>query len=181
MRIYNRAGDTNVVVDVMGYLVNGAAETTRAGRVVPLTAPFRAFDTRQAAFGTVPLGPGQAEDWSFAAFSDSVNIGGVPLGNQTALLGNLTNASLARQSRTVPVNSYLTVYPTPTNGVQAADDLQPQLGGGRRGARTWRWSRYSANADGARVQHQGLRALPARRLVPWSWATDRYGWLGRSG
>jgi hypothetical protein len=113
VRIYNRAGATNVVVDVMGYFVTGAAETTRAGRVVPLTVPFRSFDTRQAAFGKVPLGPGQAEDWSFAAFANSVNIGGAPLGKQTALLGNLTNASLARESSAVPVKSYLTVYPTP--------------------------------------------------------------------
>ena len=113
VRIYNRSGNTNVTVDVMGYFTLGALETTRAGRVVPLTLPFRSFDTSAAAFGKVPLGPGQAEDWSFAAFSNSVNIGGSPLGKQTALLGNLTNASLARSISTVPVTSALTMYPKP--------------------------------------------------------------------
>lgn len=115
--IYNRTGAANVTVDVLGYFRVVGAETTetRAGRVVPLNVPFRAFDTRAAAFGKVPLGPGQAEDWSFAAFSTSVNIGGQTLGPQTALLGNLTNASLTRQLSTVPVSSYLTVYPTPAS------------------------------------------------------------------
>jgi hypothetical protein len=115
VRIYNRAGNTNVSVDVVGYFTTGALETTRAGRVVPLGVPFRAFDTRLSSFGKVPLGPGQAEDWSFAAFSNSVNIGGSPVGKQTALLGNLTNASLARSVTTVPVSSSLTMYPTPAS------------------------------------------------------------------
>ena len=42
-----------------------------AGRVVPLTSPFRVFDTRAAAWGAVPLAPGKAEDWSFADFVKS--------------------------------------------------------------------------------------------------------------
>jgi hypothetical protein len=111
--IYNRAGNTNVVVDVVGYFAP-VLDETRTGRVVPLSAPFRAFDTRLAAFGKVALGPSQAEDWSFAAFSSSVNIGGVAVGGQGAFLGNLTNASLRRASPTVPVSSYLTVYPPVT-------------------------------------------------------------------
>ena len=41
--------------------------STREGRVVPLSSPYRTFDTRDAAFGAAPLGPGMAEDWSFAA------------------------------------------------------------------------------------------------------------------
>ena len=112
IHLYNRLGNTNLIVDVMGYLQTGAVEATRAGRVIPLGAPFRAFDTRQAAFGNVPLGPGQGEDWSFAAFASSVNIGGTAVGNQAALLGNLTNASLSRQYPTVGVQSYLTLYPS---------------------------------------------------------------------
>ena len=94
-------------------LLAGAAEDTRSGRVVPLEQPFRSFDTRQAAFGAVPLGPGQAEDWSFSAFAGSVAIGGVSVGEQSALLGNLTNASLSRQYAGVAVTSFLTVYPSP--------------------------------------------------------------------
>lgn len=111
--VYNHAGSTDVVIDVVGYLQTATVETTRAGRVVPLTTPFRAFDTRSAQFGSVPLGPRQAEDWSFAAFSASVNIGGVSVGLQSALIGNLTNAALGRQLPTSPVTSFLTVYPRP--------------------------------------------------------------------
>ena len=106
--VYNSAGATNVVVDVVGYMQTGAPEPTRAGRVVPLTTPFRAFDTRSPQFGGVPLGPKQAEDWSFAAFAGSVNIGGIPVGLQSALLGNLTNARLSFAD-----SSFLTVYPSP--------------------------------------------------------------------
>ncbi len=112
--IYNHRGNTDVVVDVMGYLRNGDSEATRMGRVIPLTTPFRAFDTRQVPFGGVPLGPAQSEDWSFASFAGSVNVGGVSVGNQLGLLGNLTNAGLTRQNVYVSVEpSYLTVYPTP--------------------------------------------------------------------
>jgi hypothetical protein len=112
IHLYNSAGYTNLIVDVMGYLQTGAAEPTRAGRVIPLTAPYRALDTRQPGFGAVPLGPGQAEDWSFAAFAASVNVAGVAVGSQAALLGNLTNASLARQYPSTKVEpGFLTVYP----------------------------------------------------------------------
>ncbi len=78
---------------------------------MPLTTPFRTFDTRKTEFGAVPLGPAQAEDWSFAAFANSVNIGGVSVGAQRGFLGNLTNASLSRQYPTTPVGSFMTVYP----------------------------------------------------------------------
>jgi len=111
--IYNNSGRTNVVVDVVGYFAP-VLDESRTGRVVPLSVPFRVFDTRQAAFGSAPLGPTQAEDWSFAAFSDSVNIGGVSVGSQSAFLGNVTSASLRRENPTTPVSSYLTVYPPVT-------------------------------------------------------------------
>jgi len=81
-------------------------------RVVPLGAPYRVFDTRDAQWGAVALGPGQAEDWSFSDFAGSVTIGGVEVGKQLGVIGNLTSASLTRQYPTVPVSSYLTVYPS---------------------------------------------------------------------
>ncbi len=116
IHLYNGGGGkTPLLVDVVGYFINGQPESTRAGRVVPLSAPFRAFDTRLTAFGKVPLGPGQAEDWSFAAFAASVNIGGTSVGNQLGFIGNLTNAALSRQYPTVAVKGFLTVYPTPTS------------------------------------------------------------------
>lgn len=110
VRIYNHSGEVDLAVDVVGYLQQ-RPDATRAGRIVPLAAPFRAFDTREAAFGSVELGPGEAERWSFADFAASVNIGGVSVGNQMAVIGNLTVASLRRQVPTSPVSGYLSVFP----------------------------------------------------------------------
>lgn len=124
IHLYNSAGNTNLLVDVMGYLQTGAPESSRAGRVIPLTAPYRALDTRQPAFGGVPLGPGQREDWSFAAFAGSVHIGADAVGNQSALLGNLTNASVGRQYPTVSVEpGFLTVYPADSASMPVISNL----------------------------------------------------------
>ena len=111
VRIFNRSGSTHVIVDVLGYLERGAPATTRAGRVIPLDAPFRVFDTRQGAFGAAPLGFGTKEDWSFQAFAESVVLNGAPIGPQSALIGNLTGTGLQPLSPGQPVTTYMTVYP----------------------------------------------------------------------
>ncbi len=111
--LYNHAGSTDVVVDVFGYFQQRPDETT-TGRVVPLAAPFRAFDTREAAFGNLPLGTGTLEDWSFDAFAKSVSLpsgGSLDLTKQSALIGNLTGTDLARLYPTVPSSTYLTAFP----------------------------------------------------------------------
>ena len=69
------AGQTDIVLDVLGYFITGNDPATRHGRVVPLVSPFRAFDTREAKYGSAPLGPASAEDWSFDAFSNDVKVG----------------------------------------------------------------------------------------------------------
>ena len=112
IRIFNDNGNTQVVADVVGYMLSGQAETDPAGRVVPLTSPYRTFDTRQANFGGVALGPGQAEDWSFADFASSVFIGAAPVGAQLGVIGNLTSAELKRQYPSQVAQSYLTAYPS---------------------------------------------------------------------
>ena len=113
VRIFNYQGNTQVVADVVGYMQKVADKTTRAGRVVPLTSPYRTFDTRVPdPWGGTPLGPGQAENWSFAEFAASVNIGTAPVGAQMAVIGNLTSASLTRQYASVAARSFLTVYPS---------------------------------------------------------------------
>ena len=111
VRIFNNQGLTHVVADVVGYMLKGQDPAKRAGRVVPLTSPYRTFDTREAAFGATALGPGQAEDWSFADFAGSVAIGPDLVGNQLAVIGNLTSASVTRQYPSVIARSFLTVYP----------------------------------------------------------------------
>jgi hypothetical protein len=111
INLYNRSGPTHLIIDVLGYLVEGEPATTRAGRVIPLEAPFRAFDTRQVEFGQTPLGFATQEDWSFQKFTDSVSLNGQPLGPQSAIIGNLTGTGLARIHPTLPVSTYLTIYP----------------------------------------------------------------------
>ncbi len=112
VRIFNDNGNTQVVADVVGYMLSGQAEGTRLGRVVPLTSPYRTFDTRQPNFGGVALGPGQAEDWSFADFASSVFIGAASVGAQAGVIGNLTSAELKRQYPSQLAQSYLTAYPS---------------------------------------------------------------------
>ena len=114
VRIFNNQGSTDVVADVVGYMDSGVDPVLhpRQGRVVPLSSPYRTFDTRDAQFGGVALGPGQAEDWSFASFASSVAIGPDSVGNQLAVIGNLTSASLTRQYASAFVRSFLTAYPT---------------------------------------------------------------------
>ena len=111
IRIFNRSGATHVIVDVLGYLERGAPDTTRAGRVIPLDAPFRVFDTRQAAFASTPLGFATKEEWSFKAFAESVSLDGTPVGAQSALIGNLTGTGLTPLVSGQAVTTYMTVYP----------------------------------------------------------------------
>lgn len=111
IHIFNRSGATHVIVDVLGYLERGAPDTTRAGRVIPLDAPFRVFDTRQPAFASTPLGFATKEEWSFKAFAESVSLGGTPVGAQSALIGNLTGTGLTPLVPGQAVTTYMTLYP----------------------------------------------------------------------
>lgn len=115
INIFNRSGNAHLIIDVLGYLIEGEPESSRAGRVVPLEAPFRAFDTRQPEFGQTPLGFATQEDWSFKQFSESVTLNGEPLGAQSAFIGNLTATGLERLYPSVPVSTFLTLYPAGVN------------------------------------------------------------------
>ncbi len=111
--IYNHGGETDVIVDVFGYFET-IPDDSATGRIVPLEAPFRAFDTREPAFGNLPLGTGTVEDWSFDAFTKSVTLpsgGGIDLSAQSALLGNLTGTDLTRVYPSVAASTYLTGFP----------------------------------------------------------------------
>ena len=116
-------GNTTAAVDLVGYVRSGDGETTRAGRVMPLAASFRLLDTRQAAFGAAPLGAGLTEDWSLAAFVNSVTIGSTWAGRQGAVIGSLTSVSL-----TVAAASGLTVYPGVTAVAPAGPTLPTRTG-----------------------------------------------------
>ncbi len=49
VRIFNFQGSTDVVADVVGYMQSGQNPATRAGRVVPLTSPYRTLRHPRAA------------------------------------------------------------------------------------------------------------------------------------
>lgn len=115
LTLYNSVGSTHVIVDVVGYLLAGEPVDTRAGRIVPLVSPFRAFDTRTPEHFAQRLGPARAEDWSFDAFVADVKIGTEPVGPQQGFFGNLTATGLQRQYPWAPVQTYLTAYPSPAN------------------------------------------------------------------
>lgn len=126
--VYNLAGNTHLIIDVMGYFVKNRDPNTNRGRVIPLVKPFRAFDTREPAFGPAPLPPANAEDWSFADFVADVKVAGQPVGAQLGLLGNLTAAGLGRQYSWAPTGSYVAAYPTPSGGGAGEPPLISNIG-----------------------------------------------------
>jgi hypothetical protein len=123
IRVFAPAGSTVASVDLVGYVRNGDLENTRVGRVVPLATSFRLLDTRQAVFGAAPLGAGVTEDWSLAAFSNSVTAGAQWVGRQSGVFGSLTNVSLANAT-----GSSLTLYPGVTAVAPAGPSLPTRAG-----------------------------------------------------
>ena len=103
VRIFNNQGSTDVVVDVVGYMLQRPGPSDRTAGSCRCRRRIARSTPAMPQFGGVALGPGQAEDWSFAAFASSVAIGADSVGNQLAVIGNLTSASLTRQYPSVPV------------------------------------------------------------------------------
>ncbi len=118
VRLYNRSGAVHLIADVVGYYQTGAAVGTFAGRVVPLAAPFRAFDTREYA---TRLGPNQREAWNFQPFVDSLSSGGNSVGPISGVILNITSTNVSS-------NTYLTVFPDDSAQVPFASTLNPEAG-----------------------------------------------------
>lgn len=131
IHLYNSVGQVRVVVDVVACLLTGQPESTKAGRVVPLISPFRAFDTRKDDFFDQPLGPASYEDWSFESFVDDVSVGGNWVGPQSGLIGNLTATGLQPRYVGTSVTSYITAFPTPPSGEGVPLVSNLNLGQGR--------------------------------------------------
>lgn len=123
VRFFNLQGEVRAVVDVTGYLLADQPVDSRAGRVIPLVAPFRAFDTREEEHHDQPLGPANAEAFSFEAFVADVKVNGEPVGPQSGLFGNLTATDLSRQYPEAPVLSHMTAYPTPDDPTDAPPNV----------------------------------------------------------
>lgn len=128
--LYNRQGEIDVTLDVVGYLERNADGTTLEGRIVPLEAPFRSFDTRTPEFGSQKLGFSSWEDWSFQDFAGSVTLDGAPVGAQSGLLGNLAAFQLERNYPSQPVQSFMTLNPTdPRDRASTPDHGQSEAPG----------------------------------------------------
>lgn len=115
-RVYlsNSAGATSVLVDVVGYLRTGLRVDSRRGRIVPLEKPFRSFDTRRQNFGSLPIGPGVAEDWDYKPFVESLEYpsSGQSVGPVSTVIGAVTALDHVRQYPANPPSSTeLRVYP----------------------------------------------------------------------
>ena len=101
--LYNHAGQTDVIVDVDGYFINGTTAPVTASLYVPIT-PVRVLDTRQT---SGPLGAGA---------TISQQMGGVDAigSNASAVVSNVTAVNTTAAS-------YFTVYPTGTTRPTASD------------------------------------------------------------
>lgn len=108
--LFNDSSTVDAIIDVVGYFEAGVPVATRVGRLQPMVAPFRVFDTRQPEFGSSRLGANQAEPWDFAQVIASTTVDGMAIGAVQALLGNLTATGFERQ-RGGPATTYLTMYP----------------------------------------------------------------------
>ncbi|NND74662.1 MAG: hypothetical protein HKN44_06605 [Ilumatobacter sp.] len=115
--IYNNLGELDIVIDMLGYFKSGVPAATNRGRVVPLEAPFRSFDTRKPEFGDTPLGHGSSEQWSFKNFAASVTLNPGQTNEQKnppqqGLIGDLFAVDLQKLYPTDGNQpSYLQLYP----------------------------------------------------------------------
>ncbi len=110
VHLYNNSGSVHLVIDVVGYFRTGVNDESRAGRIIPLSSPFRVLDTREANFGSARLGPSQEEIWNFRPFVENVISGGIWVGEQDAVIMNFTATEL-----TFPYpagnGTHMTIYP----------------------------------------------------------------------
>ena len=142
--ITNGPGRVDAIIDVLGYVERGASESTDAGRVVPLEAPFRSFDTRLAEFGSVRLGPSQWEDWSFTRFSESVELDGVSNIPQQGFFANLVGFDMVNSAGT-----FLAINPRePQPFTDGPDNSSLNLLGNQLAANNMTLVRYGTNGEG---------------------------------
>ncbi len=123
---FNLFGPMQLIADVVGYYQKADAnDESRAGRVVPLAAPFRAIETRAAGGGDgVKLGPGQQDTWDFQPFVSSLrDTSGGAVGAVAGLVLNVTATELSFPYSTANRLDYMTVFPNDAPAVPNASDL----------------------------------------------------------
>lgn len=146
VRIYNYAGEVDVVVDVVGVFSPVSDPTTLTGRILPRSTPYRGFDSRQDGF-SLPLGSGTPISVNFGGIDGEVGSGvQAALMNVTATEGSL--------------DSYLTVYPA--TGIKGA--------GGPPQASTLNWREGEVNPNLAIVAIGGAPGDEDRYVGVYNYA-----------
>ncbi len=110
LSLYNFSGNTDVVVDVVGYFSDSTASPTAGALFTPVN-PGRVLDTRDP--GAAPLGAGESRA---VQVGDIAGIPAVVNGSPTAAALNLTEA-------TATATSFLTVTPTAITPPATTSDL----------------------------------------------------------
>jgi hypothetical protein len=119
INLYNLAGNVDLIVDVVGYYVPRNDESS-SGRVVPLSSPFRAIETRGGVYGgdDTKLGPGQEDTWNFQPFVSSLNAG-----NVVGAIMNVTATDLTFPYRVGRTDSWMALFPSDQGTVPNASNL----------------------------------------------------------
>lgn len=114
VHLSNRVGFLDAQVHVVGYLIDGVGEGRRRGRIVPLSRPFVAVDTRSELSGDLPIPPGVAEDWDFAPTIDSLTYPDrSSVGPVSGVIGSFAAVEHVRQyPANPPSETDLRIYPS---------------------------------------------------------------------
>ena len=116
VKLYNEAGTTGLLADVVGFFQAGASPATYAGRVLPLVTPYRLFDTRSVGSG---LGAGEVDSWDVSSFLGSLGTSAGSPGNVSGLIMNLTGSGASAPD-------YLTAFPSDASKPNASNvNLSP--------------------------------------------------------
>ena len=104
---FNAEGDTNLIIDQVGYFTMDQVATTTSGRVVLLDAPFRVLDSRPNS-----LEAGQQVTWDFQPFVRSLGQSRNGLENARAFFGNFTAVNVRRRLPGLQVEDFITIFPS---------------------------------------------------------------------
>ena len=104
---FNAEGDTNLIIDQVGYFTMDQVATTTSGRIVLLDAPFRVLDSRPNS-----LEAGQQVTWDFQPFVRSLGQSRNGLENARAFFGNFTAVNVRRRLPGLQVEDFITIFPS---------------------------------------------------------------------
>ena len=107
---FNAEGDTNLIIDQVGYFTTDQVAATTSGRIVLLDAPFRVLDSRPNS-----LEAGQQVTWDFQPFVQSLGQSRNGLENARAFFGNFTAVNVRRRLPGLQVEDFITIFPSGTS------------------------------------------------------------------